>query len=63
MGFIYFEMKCRSVMILVYVFFIYCIESVFFEKMSILFIIIYSDIMLIKIYLVLGIKIVIYNFN
>lgn len=53
MGFIYFEMKCRSVMILVYVFFIYCIESVFFKKMSILFIIIYSDIKLIKSYLVI----------
>lgn len=44
-------------------YFLFIVLKVFFEKMSILFIIIYSDIMLIKIYLVLGIKIVIYLYN
>lgn len=34
MGFIYFEMKCRSVMFLVYALFIYRTESALPEKMS-----------------------------
>lgn len=63
MGFIYSEMKCRSVMIPVYALFIYRTESALPEKTSTLLIIIYSDIKPTKTHLALGIKTVIYSYN
>lgn len=63
MGFIYSEMKFRSVMIPVYALFIYRTESALHEKTSTSLIIIYSDITPTKTHLALGIKTVIYNSN